>query len=246
LGQASNSNPEFLRTGQSIEDWYKSSRIVVGTFNEEVVKTMRQLYHDIKAPWVITDINSAELIKYASNSFLAARLSFINEVANLCELVDANIDDVVLGMGLDPRIGPAYLQPGVGYGGPCITKDIRALEFVAANKGYDFNLLRVIIEVNTRQRSLVVKKLKQIAGSLIDKKIAVLGLAFKPGSDDITEAPAIDIVSMLIGEGAQVRIYDPAAMGNARQVLPGSVVYAPDFHVAASNANAIILLRELY
>lgn len=238
------SNPEFLRTGQSVEDWYASSRIVIGTGDVAAVKTMRRLYHDIKAPWVITDINSAEMIKYASNSFLATKVSFINEVANLCERVDANIDDVITGMGLDPRIGPAYLQPGAGYGGLCLPKDTLALEFLASSKGYEFKTLRAVIEANTRQRTVIVDKLKQVLATLKGMDVTVLGLAFKPGTDDISNAPAIDIVEILIGAGSRVRVYDPAAMENAGSVLPDSIVYATDFHAAVSGAKAIVLLTE--
>jgi UDPglucose 6-dehydrogenase len=208
------------------------------------VQSMRRLYHDIKATWIVTDINSAEMIKYASNSFLATKVSFINEVANLCERVDANIDDVILGMGLDPRIGSAYLQPGAGYGGLCLPKDTRALEALASSKGYEFKTLRAAIEANTRQRSIIVDKLKNALGSFKGKEVALLGLAFKPGTDDIANSPAIDIVEMMIGEGAGVRVYDPAAMENARSALPTGVTYAPDLHAAVSGANATVLLTE--
>ena len=238
------SNPEFLRTGQSAEDWYKTSRVVIGASDKQAEKTMRRLYHDIQAPWVITDINSAEMIKYASNSFLATKVSFINEVANLCESVDANINDVVLGMGFDPRIGPAYLKPGIGYGGPCLTKDTSALEFFAVKNGYDFKLLRATIEVNALQRFRLVKKLKQLLISLKGKEIALLGLAFKPDSDDVNDAPAMDIARLLMEAGANLRVYDPMAMGNARRVLPPGAIFCPDIYTASAGACSVILATE--
>ena len=237
-------NPEFLRAGQAIDDWYHPSRIVIGADNLQAADKIRRLYADIDAPVVVTDITSAEMIKHAANAFLATKISFINEIANMCQILGADIDDVIQGLGLDPRIGTAFLQPGAGYGGPCLPKDARALKALASNKGYDFKLLRAAIEVNTRQCALMVEKLKQLLGSLRGKEIALLGLAFKPGTDDVTEAPALDIARLLIAEGANLRVYDPMAMENARSLLHNSVVFAEDIYSATASAQAVVLLTE--
>jgi len=237
-------NPEFLRAGQAIDDWYHPSRIVIGADNHQAADTIRRLYLDIKAPVVVTDITSAEMIKHAANAFLTTKISFINEIANMCQILGADIGDVVQGLGLDPRIGTAFLQPGAGYGGPCLPKDARALEFLASNEGYDFKLLKAAIEVNARQRELIVHSLKQIIGSLRGKEIALLGLAFKPGTDDVTEAPALDIARLLIAEGANLRVYDPMAMENAKLLLPDKVVFTQDIYSATAGACAVILATE--
>ena len=238
------SNPEFLRAGQAIDDWYHPSRIVIGADNRQAADKIRHLYSDIEAPLLVKDITSAEMIKHAANAFLATKISFINEIANMCQILGADIDDVVQGLGLDPRIGTAFLQPGAGYGGPCLPKDTRALESLASNKGYDFKLLRAAIEVNARQRSLVVERLKQFLGPLCGKEIALLGLAFKPGTDDVTEAPAIDIARLLIAEGANLRVYDPMAMDNATALLPAGVVSCQDIYSATAGACAVVLATE--
>ncbi len=237
-------NPEFLREGQAIEDWYHPSRIIIGADDKQATHKLRQLYSDINAPVIITDITSAETIKYAANAFLVTKISFINEIANFCEAVDANIDDVAKGIGLDPRIGPHFLRAGLGYGGSCFPKDARALDFSALNKGYDFRLLKATIEVNTRQRILAVHKLKQLLGGLAGKQIALLGLAFKPDTDDVREAPSLDIAYLLHEEGARLRVYDPAAMENARHLLPPGVTFAPDIYSATAGTNAVILVTE--
>ena len=238
------SNPEFLRGGQGVYDWYHPTRIVIGTNDNRAADKLCLVYSGIQAPVLVTDITSAEMIKSASNSFLVTKVSFINEIANICEAVGANIDDVARGMGLDQRIGPAFLQAGLGYGGSCLPKDATALGFLASNKGYDFKLLKAAIEANTRQRRLVVDKLKQLLGSLKGKKIALLGLAFKPGTDDVTEAPSLDIARLLTAEGAKLCTYDPAAMEKARALLPDSVVFAGDIYSAIDGAHAIILATE--
>lgn len=237
-------NPEFLREGQAIEDWYHPSRIIIGADDKQATHKLRQLYSDINAPVIITDITSAETIKYAANAFLVTKISFINEIANFCEAVDANIDDVAKGIGLDPRIGPHFLRAGLGYGGSCFPKDARALDFSALNKGYDFRLLKATIEVNTRQRILAVHKLKQLLGGLAGKQIALLGLAFKPDTDDVREAPSLDIAYLLHEEGARLRVYDPAAMENAKPLLPSCIVFAPDIYSATAGTNAVVLVTE--
>ena len=238
------SNPEFLRGGRGVYDWYHPDRIVIGTDDNRAADKLRLMYSGIEAPVLVTDITSAEMIKYASNTFLATKISFINEIANICEAVGANIDDVARGMGLDPRVGPAFLQAGLGYGGSCLPKDATALDFLASSKGYDFKVLKAAIEANTRQRRLVVNKLKQLLGSLKGKEIALLGLAFKPGTDDVTGAPALDIAHLLIAEGANVRTYDPAATEKAKALLPDSIVFAENIYSATAGACAIILATE--
>ena len=238
------SNPEFLREGLAIEDWYHPSRIVIGAQSGEAADIVSRLYSDIPAPVVVTDITSAETIKYAANAFLATKISFINEIANLCEAVGATVDDVAMGMGLDPRIGSEFLRAGLGYGGSCFPKDTRALDFVALNHGYDFRLLKSTIEVNTRQRVLPVHKLRQLMGSLEGKEIALLGLAFKPDTDDIREAPSLDIASLLSEAGARLRVYDPVAMEKCRYLLPAGVAFAHDVYSAAAGARALVLVTE--
>jgi UDPglucose 6-dehydrogenase len=238
------SNPEFLRGGQGVYDWYHPTRIVIGTDDNRAADKLRLIYSGIGAPVLVTDITSAEMIKYASNTFLATKISFINEIANICETVGANIDDVARGMGLDPRIGPAFLQAGLGYGGSCLPKDATALDFLASSKGYDFKVLKAAIEANTRQRILIVNKLKQLLGSLKGKEIALLGLAFKPGTDDVTEAPSLDIARLLIAKGAKLRAYDPMAMEKARALLPDGILFAKDVYSAVAGACAIVLATE--
>lgn len=238
------SNPEFLREGQAVWDWYHPSRIVIGAEDREAAEKVLQLYEDIDAPALITDITSAETIKYAANAFLATKISFINEIANLCEAIGADIDNVAQGIGLDPRIGPDFLRAGLGYGGSCFPKDTRALDFAALNNGYDLRLLKATIEVNNKQRIRAVCNLKKLLNGLVGKEIALLGLAFKPDTDDVREAPALDIARLLYEEGAGLRVYDPAAMENARPFLPAGVVFAKDIYAAADGANAVVLATE--
>ncbi|MGD0780415.1 MAG: UDP-glucose/GDP-mannose dehydrogenase family protein [Dehalococcoidales bacterium] len=237
-------NPEFLRTGQAVNDWYHPSRIVIGSDNQDAIEGMRHLYSDIEAPLLVTDVTSAEMIKCAANSFLATKVSFINEIANLCDALGANIDDVVKGLGLDPRIGTSHLQPGIGYGGPCLPKDLQAMASLSDEKGYDFKLLKAVIEVNTRQRVIVVDRLKQFLGSLKGKKITLLGLAFKPDTNEAAEAPSLDIARQLIAEGVKLHAYDPVAMESAKIMLPADVVLASDIYAAAAGACAVILATE--
>jgi UDPglucose 6-dehydrogenase len=238
------SNPEFLRGGRGVYDWYHPDRIVIGTDDNRAADKVRLMYAGIEAQVVVTDVTSAEMIKYASNTFLVTKISFINEVANICEAAGANIDDVARGMGLDSRIGPAFLQAGLGYGGHCLPKDAAALNSLASSKAYDFKVLRAAIEANARQRILPVDKLKQLLGSLEDKEIALLGLAFKPGTNDASQAPSLDIARLLIAEGAKLRAYDPAAIENARSLLPDGIDFAEDVYSATAGASAVILATE--
>lgn len=205
------SNPEFLREGRAIDDWFATDRVVLGTENPGCLSIMHELYSHIDAPVVQTNVASAETIKYASNAFLSTKISFINEIANLCDAVGADIDEVALGIGMDSRIGPHFLHAGIGYGGSCFPKDTRALDFIATLAGYDFSLLKSVIDVNNRQRLLPVMRLVRALPDLHSRTVAVLGLSFKPNTDDVRESPAAGIVSLLAEEGADIRVYDPVA-----------------------------------
>ncbi len=232
------SNPEFLREGSAVKDWFETDRVVIGG-ESEAVSRMRALYESVDAPVVECDVTSAEMIKYASNAFLATKISFINEIAVLCDLVGADVDQVALGVGMDERIGPAFLRPGIGYGGSCFPKDTRALDFLANLHGYDFRLLRSVIEVNARQRLLPVRVLKEHYGSLEGRTVAVLGLTFKPDTDDTREAPATEIISMLRSEGADVVGYNPIPVD-----APHLTRSAEDIRSAVEGAHAAILATE--
>jgi UDPglucose 6-dehydrogenase len=237
-------NPEFLRQGQAVHDWLHPDRIIIGTEDPASTGQALALYRGIEAPVVVTDITTAEMIKYAANAFLATKIAFINEVANLSERLGASIDDVAQGIALDPRIGASYLRAGLGYGGSCFPKDVRALDFLSTAVGEPLELLRAVITVNNRQRYLPVEALHQAFGDLQGVPVAVLGLAFKPHTDDVREAPALDIISWLAEEGAQVRAYDPVAMPGARALLPSSVVFCREPLEALTGARAGILVTE--
>ncbi|MEE8574658.1 MAG: UDP-glucose/GDP-mannose dehydrogenase family protein [Thermodesulfobacteriota bacterium] len=241
------SNPEFLREGSAIGDFMRPDRVVLGAGSERAIAILKDLYsplYIVETPFVITNVATSELIKYASNAFLATKISFINEMANLCELVGADVHMVAKGMGLDKRIGSKFLHPGPGYGGSCFPKDTRALTHIAAESGYTFKIVDAVIEVNSLQRELMVDKIKQMTGPLEGKKIALLGLTFKPNTDDLRESPAIDIAQALIREGALISAYDPVAMELAGAVLPPSVTYAGDAYEAASGTDALVILTE--
>jgi UDPglucose 6-dehydrogenase len=242
------SNPEFLREGSAVEDFMRPNRVVIGVSSPQAKAIMQDLYSPlylIETPFVITDVETAELAKYASNAFLATKISFINEVANLSERVGADVHTVAKIMGLDNRIGGKFLHPGPGYGGSCFPKDTLAITRIAREADYTFKIVDAVIEVNSRQRAFMVEKIKKAAGPLSGKTIGVLGLAFKPNTDDIRESPAIDIVRMLVEEGASIRTYDPAGMENAREVLPaGSVTYCEDSYGAADGSDVLVILTE--
>jgi UDPglucose 6-dehydrogenase len=238
------SNPEFLREGSAIMDFYLGDRIVIGADNPEAASIMEQLYLPFKIPIVVTDIKSAEMIKYASNAFLATKISFINEIANLCEKVGANIEEVSYGMGLDKRIGPNHLQPGIGYGGSCFPKDTIALVQLAGNVQHPFELLESVIKVNQHQHSLLVRKARDILGSLKGKKAAVLGLAFKPETDDIREAVSLTIIKELLEEGSLVTAYDPNAIPNAHKLLGNSIEYTTNIREALKGADFAFIATE--
>jgi UDPglucose 6-dehydrogenase len=236
------SNPEFLAEGNAIQDFKEPDRVVVGAVEPEDGKRVLGLYAGIDTEHVETDVESAELVKLAANAFLATRISFINEIANICELVGADVVDVARGMGLDKRVGPYFLKPGVGYGGSCFPKDVLALEHLAQQQGYSFRTLRAVQEVNAAQKTLAIEKLRQRLGSLEGKTIALLGLAFKPNTDDMREASSIVIAAGLAAEGATVRGWDPVATPGA-ETLPDVDICASPLE-AVTDADAAVIVTE--
>jgi UDPglucose 6-dehydrogenase len=234
-------NPEFLAEGTAVKDFLEPDRVVVGAFEDGDAAAVEQLHAGVDAPVVRTDVASAEMIKLASNAFLGTRISFINEIANVCELVGADVNDVARGMGLDSRIGTRYLKPGIGFGGSCFPKDISFLKLLAGNSGYHFQLLNSVIEVNELQKRRVIGKLQKHLGSLRGRCIALLGLAFKAHTDDLREAPSIVLASRLLAEGADVRAWDPVA--DASQVLRG-VSFASTVDEAVAGADAAVIVTE--
>ena len=238
------SNPEFLREGQAVADWFNPDRIVVGVNDESVVPVVMDLYKGIDAPVLVTDVTSAEMIKYAANAFLATKVSFINEIATLCDRLGATIDAVARGISLDPRIGPSFLRAGVGYGGSCFPKDTRALGDLARQNGHDFDLLRSVINVNNRQRLLPLGALREQFGRLFGLSVGVLGLAFKPETDDVRESPSIALICALVQEGAMVKAYDPKASTAARALMPGSVKLEDTLSTCAEETQALVLMTE--
>ena len=238
------SNPEFLREGSAIEDTLRPDRIVIGAPNQQVAMTLVELYAPLERPMIITDLPSAEVIKYASNAFLAAKISFINAIANICETAGADVSQVMKGMGLDSRIGMPYLQAGLGYGGSCFPKDVDSLIHTASRFGYDFKLLRSVVEINRERASHLVEMMRKAMGGLEERTIAVLGLAFKPNTDDMREAKSLEVVRLLHAGGAQIRAYDPVAMDNARPLMPEGVVFCESAYEAAAGADGVALLTE--
>ncbi|MEK8022962.1 MAG: UDP-glucose/GDP-mannose dehydrogenase family protein [Candidatus Hydrogenedentota bacterium] len=238
------SNPEFLREGSAVEDFLHPDRIVIGVQSHRAEEMLRQLYASIQAPLIVTDIRSAEIIKHASNSFLAAKISFINAVSRLAEEAGADIELIARGMGMDRRIGASFLNAGLGYGGSCFPKDVQAFHKIARDKGVDFSILSEVERINAGQRHLFLKKVRDALWVVKGKRIAVWGLAFKPNTDDMRSAPAIDIVRGLLGEGADVVAYDPVSMEKARFVMPVELKYAPDREAAARGADALCILTE--
>ncbi len=237
------SNPEFLREGSAVEDFRHPDRVVLGGTEPDAIDRVASLYRDLQPepPIIKTDIRTAEMIKYASNAFLATKISFINEIASICERLGADVKEVSRGMGLDRRISPEFLEAGVGYGGSCFPKDVKALAHMASMAGAHPQLLRAVMEINRDMRRLVLQKVRGTLGSVEDRTIGVLGLAFKPNTDDLREAPAVEIIHLLQSEGARVRAYDPAANEAARAVLPG-VELCSDAYAVAQGADALILL----
>ncbi len=240
------SNPEFLREGSAIEDFLHPNRVVIGATSQQAVAIMRDLYRPlylIETPMLITDVPTAEMVKYASNAFLATKISFINEIANLCEKVGANVQQVAKGMGLDGRIGSKFLHPGPGYGGSCLPKDVSALAQIAQKEGYEFKILKSVMEVNQRQREFMIEKIEKEVGELSGKKLGFLGLSFKPNTDDMRDAPSVAIIQALQKKGASIVAYDPAAVKEAEKVLT-DVVYRSDPYEVADGADALILMTE--
>jgi len=238
------SNPEFLREGSAIEDTRRPDRIVIGAPTQQVAMALLELYAPLERPMIITDVPSAEMIKYASNAFLSTKISFINAIANICELAGADVTQVMKGMGLDARIGAAFLAAGLGYGGSCFPKDTDSLVHTAATLGYDFALLRAVVEVNRERAGHFVEGVAKALGPLDGRVIAVLGLAFKPNTDDMREAKSVEVIEGLLARGATVRTYDPVAMEHARTTLPGPVIYCESPYAAAAGADAVALVTE--
>ncbi len=237
------SNPEFLREGSAIDDFLNPDRIVLGVESKRAKQLLTVLYKPFKAPMVITDSASAELIKHASNAFLATKISFINAVANLCERVGADVEQVAHGMGLDPRIGPAFLRAGAGYGGFCFPKDLEAFIRIAEKRGYDFQLLRAVKRINEDQKKLVVQRVKDQLWNVKGKTIGILGLAFKPNTDDLRFAPSLDVIEALFRAGAKIRAFDPQAIPAARGILNG-IGFAKDPYDLAKGSDCLVVLTE--
>jgi len=238
------SNPEFLREGRAVEDWFHPDRIVIGGEDKGSIEKIKGLYRNIDAPIVTTDITTAEMIKYAANSALAVKISFINEIANLCDILGADIDEVARGLSLDPRIGPGFLCAGLGYGGSCFPKDVRALDFLANSNGYSLELIRSAIIVNNRQKFIPVKTLKKRFYGLWNVPISILGLTFKPDTDDIREAPSIDIINTLLEEGANITAYDPKGIEKVKRIFGDRIKFARTSIDAVEGAKAVILVTE--
>ncbi|HEY8223809.1 MAG TPA: UDP-glucose/GDP-mannose dehydrogenase family protein [Pyrinomonadaceae bacterium] len=240
------SNPEFLREGAAINDFMRPDRVVIGSRDQEAIAIMKDLYRPlylIEAPFVITSLEAAELTKYAANAFLATKISFINEIANLCEKIGCDVHDVARAIGMDKRIGSKFLHPGPGFGGSCFPKDTKALASVARQFDLDSLIVDAVIEVNQRQRKEMLKKIGNLVGNLEGKTIAVLGLAFKPETDDMREAPSVDIIRNLVANGARIKAYDPVAKEEAMRILP-DLTYADDEYAAVTDADALVFITE--
>jgi UDPglucose 6-dehydrogenase len=241
------SNPEFLREGSAIEDFMKPDRIVIGVSDSEAAELMREIYsplHSLEIPFVVTNVESSELIKYAANGFLATKITFINEIAVVCEKVGANVHDVAIGMGLDSRIGPKFLQAGPGFGGSCFPKDTAAMADISRRNGYDFQIMDAVLRVNDAVKSRMIDKIvKAMGGDVTGKIIAMLGLAFKPETDDMRDSPTIPIIKGLQQQGASIRAYDPQGMENAKSIFD-DVTYCEDAYTTAEGADALVLATE--
>ncbi len=242
------SNPEFLREGFAVDDFLKPDRVVIGASSDKARKTMEELYKPYVRqgnPIIFMDEKSAELTKYAANAFLATKITFMNEIANLCEKVGADVDMVRIGIGSDDRIGKRFLFPGIGYGGSCFPKDVQALAKSAAEVSYDFSILTSVMEVNEKQKTIIIPKIKTyFKDNLKGKHFALWGLAFKPDTDDIREAPALYVIDELLAAGATVTAYDPEAMENVKKLLGGNIKFAADQYETLQNADALIIATE--
>lgn len=244
------SNPEFLREGSAVQDFQNPDRVVLGSSDQEAARKVATLYLPLRAPIVITDLYTAEMIKYASNAFLATKISFINEIAQICERLGADVKEVAAGMGYDKRIGRAFLDAGLGFGGSCFPKDVRALTHMADEAGLHPQLLRAVMEINHDQRRLVVTKLISILESMRGRTIGILGLAFKPNTDDMREAASVDIIRWLTAQGATVRVYDPVATDTGREALERegvhmeSIIFCQNAYEVATGADALVIVTE--
>jgi UDPglucose 6-dehydrogenase len=240
------SNPEFLREGSAVYDFTHPDKIVIGYETEKAKQIMQEIYRPLyllDTPFVFTNLETAEMIKYACNAFLATKITFINEIANLCDRVGADVNQIAKAMGMDGRISPKFLHPGPGYGGSCFPKDTRALNATANNYNYDFKLLEAVIEANSRQRKIVVDKIEKYLGTLKNKTIGILGLAFKQNTDDIRESAAIDIIKILLQKEAHIQCFDPMAMENTKKILP-DLTYCQDEYETAKDTDALVILTE--
>jgi UDPglucose 6-dehydrogenase len=240
------SNPEFLREGAAIEDFMRPDRVVIGSNEVRAIEVMKELYRPlylIETPIVITSLEAAELIKYAANAFLATKITFINEIANLCDAIGCDVHDVARGMGMDNRIGRKFLHPGPGFGGSCFPKDTKALTTVADQFNVETLIVDAVIKANERQRELMIPKIEKLAGNLEGKQVAILGLSFKPETDDMREAPSIDIIRMLLERGAKIRAFDPVAMEEAKKFIQG-IDFANDEYEAIRGADILVIITE--
>ncbi len=240
-------NPEFLREGSAIEDFMRPNRVVIGARNQQAVAILKDLYRPlylIETPFVVTNMETAELIKYASNSFLATKISFINELSSLCEKVGADVHMVAKGMGLDHRIGSKFLHPGPGYGGSCFPKDTRALLAIAASHGIELAVVKSAVDANEKQKIKAFEKIRKGLGALKGKTVAVLGLSFKPNTNDMREAPSIEIIENLLKDRAKIKAFDPVAMDDARVIFNNNIKYTKDAYDCIKNADAVVILTE--
>ena len=235
--------PEFLREGSAILDFMNPTRTVLGSLDPDAAEKVAQLHIPLRAPIVISDLRTAEMIKYASNAFLAARISFINEIANICEALGADVKEVATGMGYDPRIGPHFLEAGLGYGGSCFPKDVKALAHMAAEKGRYPQLLQAVMLINDDRRRLLIEKVRELVGDLDGKVIGLLGLTYKPNTDDMREAPSLEIARRLVENGAQVRAYDPAGMVRAAKIMP-ELIMAKNVYALVEGCDALVVCTE--
>jgi UDPglucose 6-dehydrogenase len=235
--------PEFLREGSAIADFMQPYRTVLGSLDMEAAEKVAQLHLPLRAPIVLTDLRTAEMIKYASNAFLATKISFINEIANVCEALGADVKEVAIGMGYDRRIGPMFLDAGLGYGGSCFPKDVKALAYMAAEKGRHPQLLYAVMEINDDRRPMAVNRIKEMLGRLEGMTIGLLGLSFKPNTDDMRDAPSIDIANALLDSGAKVRAYDPVAMEVARTLMQDVVFYSEPYSMS-EGCDALMVITE--
>jgi UDPglucose 6-dehydrogenase len=238
------SNPEFLREGSAIKDFMNPDRVVIGVKSERARDILVRLYKPLKAPILVTDIKAAELIKHASNSFLAMKISFINSIANVCDRIGTDITEVAKGIGLDKRIGEKFLDAGIGFGGFCFPKDLAAFIHIAEKNGYDFGILKEVQRVNEDQKLVLIKKVEELIWNLPNKTVGVLGLSFKPDTDDLRYAPALDIISILVNQGVKIKTYDPAAMSKAKSILKRGVKFCKDAYEVVRGSDCLIIATE--